>query len=130
MNKILYFKGNGEVVIFNGGYHDFLTHKEELIGAPKELTNNDKSMEPSKKSNIANKKKLTFKIKFELDSLPKEIDKIKEDLTELEKILSMPNLFDENLNKFIETSEKIGDLQLLLEEKEDRWLELLEIENQ
>src|SRR6056300_901766 len=130
VNKILYFKGNGEVIVFNGGYHDFLTHKEELIGAPKELTNNDKSMEPSKKSNIANKKKLTFKIKFELDSLPKEIDKIKEDLTELEKILSMPNLFDENQNKFIETSEKFGDLQLLLEEKEDRWCELLEIENQ
>ena len=42
----------------------------------------------------------------------------------------MPNLFDENQNKFIETSEKIGNLQLLLEEKEDRWLELLEIENQ
>ena len=39
-------------------------------------------------------------------------------------------LFEEDQNKFIETSEKIGDLQLLLDEKEDRWLELLEMENQ
>ena len=46
------------------------------------------------------------------------------------KILSNPNLFNEDQDKFIETSKKIGDLQLLLEEKEDRWLELLEIENQ
>ena len=87
-------------------------------------------MEPLKKSNNSDKKKLTFKIKFELENLPKEIDKIKEDLTKLEIILSNPNLFEEDQNKFIETSEKIGDLQLLLEEKEDRWLELLEMENQ
>jgi len=130
VNKILYFKGNGELIIFNGGYHDFLTHKEELIGFSKELTNNNKAVEPLKKSNNSDKKKLTFKIKFELENLPKEIDKIKEDLTELEIILSNPNLFEEDQNKFIETSEKIGDLQLLLEEKEDRWLELLEMENQ
>ena len=130
VNKILYFKGNGEVIVFNGGYHDFLVHKEELIGVSKELTNNDKAVEPLKKSNNSDKKKLTFKIKFELENLPKEIDKIKEDLTKLEIILSNPNLFEEDQNKFIETSEKIGELQLLLEEKEDRWLELLEMENQ
>ena len=130
VNKILYFKGNGEVLIFNGGYNDFLAHKDELIGLPKASQNDDKSEEPSKKSNISNKKKITFKLKFELDNLPKEIDQIKEDLKALDKILSNPNLFNEDQDKFIETSEKIGTLQLLLEEKEDRWLELLEIENQ
>ena len=130
VNKILYFKGNGEVLIFNGGYNDFLAHKDELIGLPKASQNDDKSEELSKKSNISNKKKITFKLKFELDNLPKEIDQIKEDLKALDKILSNPNLFNEDQDKFIETSEKIGALQLLLEEKEDRWLELLEIENQ
>ena len=130
VNKILYFKGNGEVLIFNGGYNDFLAHKDELIGLPKASQNDDKFEEPSKKSNISNKKKITFKLKFELDNLPKEIDQIKEDLKALDKILSNPNLFNEDQDKFIETSEKIGALQLLLEEKEDRWLELLEIENQ
>ena len=130
VNKILYFKGNGEVLIFNGGYNDFLAHKDELIGLPKASQNDDKSEGPSKKSNISNKKKITFKLKFELDNLPKEIDQIKEDLKALDKILSNPNLFNEDQDKFIETSEKIGALQLLLEEKEDRWLELLEIENQ
>ena len=130
VNKILYFKGNGEVLIFNGGYNDFLAHKDELIGLPKASQNDGKSEEPSKKSNISNKKKITFKLKFELDNLPKEIDQIKEDLKALDKILSNPNLFNEDQDKFIETSEKIGALQLLLEEKEDRWLELLELENQ
>ena len=130
VNKILYFKGNGEVIIFNGGYHDFLAHKEELIGTSIEPISFDKSDQSSKKLNTTAKKKLTFKIQFELDNLPNEIDKIKEDLIMLEKILSDPKLFEEDQNRFFQTSKKIGDLQLLLEKKEDRWLELLEMENQ
>jgi ATP-binding cassette subfamily F protein uup len=130
VNKILYFKGNGEVIVFNGGYHDFLAHKEELIGTSIEPISFDKSDQLSKKLNTTAKKKLTFKIQFELDNLPNEIDKIKEELIDLEKILSDPKLFEEDQNRFFQTSEKIGDLQLLLEKKEDRWLEILEMENQ
>ena len=130
VNKILYFKGNGEVIVFNGGYHDFLAHKEELIGTSIEPISFDKSDQSSKKLITTAKKKLTFKIQFELDSLPNEIDKIKEELIDLEKILSDPKLFEEDQNRFFQTSEKIGDLQLLLEKKEDRWLEILEMENQ
>jgi len=130
VNKILYFKGNGEVIIFNGGYHDFLAHKEELIGTSIDVKSFDKSDQSSKKLNTTARKKLTFKIQYELDNLPNEIDKIKEDLIMLEKILSNPKLFEEDQNRFFQTSKKIGDLQLLLEKKEDRWLELLEMENQ
>ena len=130
VNKILYFKGNGEVIIFNGGYHDFLAHKEELIGTSIDVKSFDKSDQSSKKLNATARKKLTFKIQYELDNLPNEIDKIKEDLIMLEKILSEPKLFEEDQNRFFQTSKKIGDLQLLLEKKEDRWLELLEMENQ
>ena len=130
VNKILYFKGNGEVIIFNGGYHDFLAHKEELIGTSIDAKSFNKSDHSSKKLNTTARKKLTFKIQYELDNLPNEIDKIKEDLIMLEKILSDPKLFEEDQNRFFQTSEKIGDLQLLLEKKEDRWLELLEMENQ
>jgi ABC transport system ATP-binding/permease protein len=130
VNKILYFKGNGEVIIFNGGYHDFLAHKEELIGTSIDAKSFNKSDHSSKKLNITARKKLTFKIQYELDNLPNEIDNIKEDLIMLEKILSDPKLFEEDQNRFFQTSKKIGDLQLLLEKKEDRWLELLEMENQ
>ena len=130
VNKILYFKGNGEVIVFNGGYHDFLAHKEELIGTSIEPISFYKSDQSSKKLNTTAKKKLTFKIQFELDNLPNEIDKIKEELIDLEKILSDPKLFEEDQNRFFQTSEKICDLQLLLEKKEDRWLEILEMENQ
>ena len=95
----------------------------------KEFVDDDNTQIKDEKE-IAYWRKLTFKIQYELDNLPNEIDNIKEDLIMLEKILSDPKLFEEDQNRFFQTSEKIGDLQLLLEKKEDRWLELLEMENQ
>ncbi len=128
VNKILYFKGNGEVVIFNGGYHDFLAKKDELIfeeKTNKSLIEKNKSI----KNKIQIKKKLTYKLKFELENLPKQIDNLKEELYDLEKIISDKSLYEEDNKLFIQTSKKIGSLQIDLQEKEDRWLELMEMED-
>ena len=128
VNKILYFKGNGEVIIFNGGYHDFLAKKDELIFEEK---TDASSIEKNKsiKNKIQIKKKFTYKLKFELENLPKQIDNMKEELHNLEKIISDTSLYKKDKGLFIKTSKKIGFLQSELKEKEDRWLELMEIED-
>ncbi len=128
VNKILYFKGNGQVIIFNGGYHDFLEKKENLI-SEKKLVNNTNNKDFSHKTkNYDKKNKLTFKLQFELDNLPSQIDVLRNDLLELEKIISDQTLYEKNNDLFIKTSEKIGFIQSELQEKEDRWLELIELE--
>ena len=128
VNKILYFKGNGEVVIFNGGYHDFLAKKDELILEEKSnqpMIGKDKLF----KDRTEVKKKLTYKLKFELENLPNQIDNLKQELDNLEKIISDSTLYEKDNNLFIDTSKKIGTLQSELQEKEERWLELMEIED-
>jgi len=128
VNKILYFKGNGDIVIFNGGYHDFLEKKEDLINK-KNLTDNqikDKTLRKIKKND--EKKKLTFKLQFELDSLPNEIEDLRNKIQKYNDIISDQTLFEKNNELFIQSSQKIGLLQLELEEKEERWLELMELE--
>ena len=129
VNKILYFKGNGDVVIFNGGYHDFLSQKEQIISSNTiidEKRSNVKDIEAN--SNKSGKKKLTFKLKFELDKIPKEIDMLKNQLEKLEQIISDPSLYEKDNNLFIDTSNKIGSIQLKLQEKEERWLQLMELD--
>ncbi len=128
VNKILYFKGNGEILIFNGGYHDFLLKKDDLILDNNLVNSKSKKVENSKINKKFEKKKLTFKLKFELDNLPKQIDILKNDLRKLEKIISEPTLYEKNNDLFIKTSQRIGIVQLEIKEKEDRWLELLELE--
>ena len=128
VNKILFFKGNGEVVLFNGGYHDFLNNKDLLINDSDESLKIDHKAEKYKKnSSKVIKKKLTFKLQYELNNLPKQIDLLKEQIDHFEKILEAPDLYKKDYDLFISSSEKLGSLQLELETKEQRWLELMEL---
>ena len=128
VNKILFFKGNGEVVLFNGGYHDFLNNKDLLINdSDDSLKIDHKAEEYKKNSSKVIKKKLTFKLQYELNNLPKQIDLLKEQIDHFEKILEAPDLYKKDYDLFITSSEKLGSLQLELETKEQRWLELMEL---
>ena len=129
VNKILFFKGNGEVVLFNGGYHDFLNNKDLLINDSDDSLKIDHKDEKYKKnSSKVIKKKLTFKLQYELNNLPKQIDLLKEQIDHFEKILEAPDLYKKDYDLFITSSEKLGSLQLELETKERRWLELMELD--
>ena len=129
VNKILYFKGNGEIVIFNGGYHDFLSQKEQIISSNTNIVEKKSNVKDSEaNTNKTGKKKLTFKLKFELDKIPKEIDMLKNQLEKLEQIISDPSLYEKDNSLFIDTSNKIGSIQLKLQEKEERWLQLMELD--
>ena len=128
VNKILFFKGNGEVVLFNGGYHDFLNNKDLLINDRDDSLKIDHKAEKYKKnSSKVTKKKLTFKLQYELNNLPKQIDLLKEQIDHFEKILEAPDLYKKDYDLFITSSEKLGSLQLELDTKEQRWLELMEL---
>ena len=128
VNKILFFKGNGEVVLFNGGYHDFLNNKDLLINDSDDSLKIDHKAEKYKKnSSKVIKKKLTFKLQYELNNLPKQIDLLREQIDHFEKILDAPDLYKKDYDLFITSSEKLGSLQLELETKEQRWLELMEL---
>ena len=128
VNKILFFKGNGEVVLFNGGYYDFLNNKDLLINDSDDSLKIDHKAEKYKKnSSKVTKKKLTFKLQYELNNLPKQIDLLKEQIDHFEKILEAPDLYKKDYDLFITSSEKLGSLQLELDTKEQRWLELMEL---
>ena len=128
VNKILYFKGNGEIIVFNGGYHDFFEKKEDLLLEQNFLTNKLDKQNSTKSKKTLQRKKLTFKLQFELDNLPVKIDNLKKDLQKLEEIISDTTLYDKNNELFLQTSQKIGLLQIDLQDKEERWLELMEME--
>ena len=129
VNKILYFKGNGEVVIFNGGYHDFLSQKEKFISNSTNIVEKKSNVNDNQSNtNKRGKKRLTFNLKFELDKIPKEIDMLKNQLEKLEQIISDSSLYEKDNDLFIDTSNKIGSIQCKLQEKEERWLQLMELD--
>ena len=77
----------------------------------------------TEKKNTLEKKKLTFKEKFEFEALQKEVPALEQEKADLNEKLLAGNAPYEELNKMIE---RIGTVTKELEEKEMRWLELSE----
>ncbi len=122
VNKILHFDTHGNVSLFLGGYSDFL--KSQI------KTNLNKNKKKNKNSNNISKKpaKLSFKYKYELENLPREISLIEEDLNTMTNELKESNIYLENHNRYLEITKKMETLSKDLKIKEDRWLEIFAIQ--
>ncbi len=123
VNKILYFNSAGMVSLFLGGYSDFLKSQTNL---------NTKKIPKKPKKIIEDKNKsykLSYKYKYELENLPKEISFIQEELNNITNELKESNLYLENHNRYLEITKKMEYLNKELTTKEERWLEVLEIED-
>ena len=72
--------------------------------------------------------KLSYKYKFELENIPNEINTIQEELNTMTNELKQSNLYLENHDRYLAITKKMESLNNELKMKEDRWLEILEIE--
>jgi len=122
VNKILHFDTNGKVSLFLGGYSDFLKSQTKK--------NTNKSTKKNKNSNDKSTKslKLSYKYKFELENIPNEINTIQEELNIMTNELKQSNLYLENHDRYLAITKQMESLNNQLKMKEDRWLEILEIE--
>ena len=108
--------------MFLGGYSDFLNHQSDKLINNKKV-NKKQIIKKSKKI-----EKLSFKFKFELDNIPKEIQSMQEQITFLKNELKDSNLYINDNNRFELVTKQLSVLEKDFENKEIRWLELLEME--
>jgi len=129
VDHLFAFEGDGIIRDFPGNYSQY---REALS---KGLLENNvqqimKTNEDIKEKNIpldtnpelATTKKLSFKEKFELETLEKEMPELQKEKITLEQTMSTP-LSYEALQK---SADRISQIIRLLDEKEMRWLELSE----
>ena len=122
VNKILHFDNSGNVSLFLGGYSDFLKSQTTLN------TKKTSKKNKNQKDNATKQSKLSYKYQHELDNLPKEIKLIQEELEYVTNELKNSNMYLENHTRYLEITKKMEILNKELTLKEDRWLEILEIE--
>ena len=77
---------------------------------------------------LISKNKLSYKFKFELDKLPDEIKIIQQELEEIKNEMKDSNLYLENYDRYQEITNKMEELNTKLSIKENRWYELLKME--
>ena len=118
-------EGNGEAVVYAGGWTDYRTQRGgdffESKTASKPL---------AKKEKTANKKAaqsgLSFTEKHRLEELPSVIDKLGAEIGKLEELLADPDLFTQNPIKFQKATDALVARQNALSDAEDEWLMLEE----
>ena len=124
VNKILHFKEDGNVSLFFGGYSDFLKSENQQVVKNKETK---KSHPENNKANNS-KPKLSYKFQYELEQLPNQIKNIQQELEDIKNELKDTNLYLENFERYQEITSKMEVLNSDLNTKENRWFELIKME--
>ena len=103
---------------------DFLKSENQQVVKNKE----------TKKSNLENikaknsKPKLSYKFQYELEQLPNQIKNIQQELEDIKNELKDTNLYLENYERYQEITSKMEVLNSDLNTKENRWYELIKME--
>ena len=128
VTKILSFEGDGNIEECVGGYSDYLSRNMPRKGADSknrgEKTSNLALKEKTGSFEVKGRKKLTYKLEFELKNLPIKIQKKEEEIEFFTKKLSDPDFYKNDTDAFMAMTEKLEVAKGDLEYYETRWLEL------
>ena len=127
------YEGEGHWQVYAGGYSDMVAQRGEGVTARRRLDKTDKSA--SKKSGSSgaatdaapSKPKLSFKHKFRLEQLPKEIAAAEARIKSMTEKMSDADYFTRDPDGFMATSEALAQVQDKLDTLELEWLELSEM---
>ncbi|PDS42844.1 elongation factor 3 [Rhizobium anhuiense] len=117
---------DGRWIEYAGGYSDMLAQRK---GALEERKRAEKAAEKPKTQEAAPsagsaKTKLSFKQKFALDNLPKEMAKAEAEIAKREQAMADPNLFTRDAVAFNRLAAEMEKLRSSLTKMEEEWLEL------
>ena len=135
VDHLFIFCGDGVVKDFVGTYSEYREYIKEYEAeqrsqaraeekAAKEKAAKEAAANAPAQEQPAKKRKLTYKEQKELEQLEKDLESLAAEKAELEEKLNSGTLPYEELQK---TSERIGQIMLLTDEKEFRLLELYEL---
>lgn len=124
VDGLLIFDGNGEISGFPGSYSDYYEWKKEQL-REEQVVQKSLEAKPKPKASSTKIRKLSFAERREMETLSTEIEQLENEKAEIESKINSSNLpHDELLNK----SHRIAEIIKLLDSKGERWLELMEID--
>ena len=123
VRRIFAFEGNGKVVQYEGGYTDYMAKRPSEVGDGPFFTNEEEA-EDSKKADSREtwghqkKLKFTFKEQKEYETIESDIEKLEQDIADLDaEILKNAT----NYGKLNALSQEKEEKEELLMEKMERW---------
>jgi ATP-binding cassette subfamily F protein uup len=118
VTSTLVFEDGGTVTAYAGGYDDWLVQRPTPeAAAPKK----EKKTQPEQRNRKARPRKLSFKEKTELESLPARIEALEAEQAELHRRMADPEFYKEAGNAVAETTQRLEKIEAELEAAYGRW---------
>jgi ATP-binding cassette subfamily F protein uup len=127
VNGVIVPEGDGRWIEYAGGYSDMLTQRGNDLAREQRKAEADKpAKEPSAAPSPAPsaKRRMTFKDKHALETLPKTIAARQAEAAALQAKLDDPTFYTRDRAGFEKTTEALGALQRKIAAAEEQWLEL------
>lgn len=123
VTKSFVFEGDGKIIEYYGSYLEYRKEAQD-----KQIQKTKKNTKPVPKiiERVREEKqasKLSYKLKWELENLPKEIEELESEISALELRLSDPNLYQDQ-DKASSVALELNQKKNLLSHKWERWNEL------
>lgn len=126
--SLIAFEGEGRWQEYAGGYSDMIAQRGAAPSASKQKMESPKPQktetDPVQSGAGGSKRKLSFKDKHALETLPKTLEDL---LRRKEKLLSEmgdPDLYSRDPKRFNAISETLGNIETEISAAEEQWLEL------
>jgi ATP-binding cassette subfamily F protein uup len=119
-------EGNGHWVEYAGGYSDMLAQRGSDVQqkTTKALPTADAKPARTAASSTTTRRRLSFNEKHALETLPKTMAKLQQDIAVWQSQLDDPTLFTRDRKTFDKASTAIAKAHSELEAAEEKWLEL------
>jgi ATP-binding cassette subfamily F protein uup len=126
ITSTLVFERAGRIGSYAGGYNDWLRQGNVLNDVDKlaPQTTDVRSGELAQRIEAPTSKKLTFKLKHELEQLPLRIDELEVQLSELNNQTSAPGFYEQPFEQTQPIMERLATCQAKLDLAIERWGEL------
>jgi ATP-binding cassette subfamily F protein uup len=127
VNAVVMSEGEGRWLAYAGGYSDMVAQRgagvADRAAAPVSGSVRDKSA-PTPSQPAAARRKLSFRDKHALDTLPKRMDELRASMQKIRVLLDDPTLYSRDPDRFAKASQAFTDAESELATAEDQWLEL------
>jgi ATP-binding cassette subfamily F protein uup len=119
---------DGRWIEYAGGYSDMMAQRKGVADERKRTEKAEKARSAADNGSSSapktGKGKLSFKQKFALENLPKEMEKAETEIARRETEMADPNLFAKNPARFSALASELEKLRTSIAKMEEDWLEL------
>ncbi len=116
--SVLHLSGNGTVEEFAGGYSEYRRVSDERAARDVAASSATRDTPPRP---VASPKKLSYKLKRELEELPRTIESLEAEIRDLQERMSAPAFYAGPPTEIAESNRRLEALEQALSDCFDRW---------